>query len=311
MVLVEDAARLRDIDGLLLGQRPGQFDQPIEVGPDHPGLHGAFRHALVAVQLAAGLLLNLRRHGGFRDLLGEFLDLLGAPVALAQLALDRRHLLAQDHLALAFVQGGPGSTADLLRQAQDLDPFGQQAGDLVEPRGEINGFQKLLLLVSADIEIRPQRGPPKSRRGGGLHGPDKLLWHLRQELQRLKCLLPEVKKAGLDVRCQHPRLLDPENPRHDERPLLHELGDPEALLALEDDMVRAVGRIHIAQDVGDGAGSVQINRGRVGHLRVPLHQEADLTLLPHRLLGRGDGALTAELWGTRFPGTGPCCARVR
>ena len=95
-------------------------------------------------------------------------DLLGAPVALAQLALDRRHLLAQDHFALAFVQGGPGLTADLLRQAQDLDPFGQQAGDLVEPRGEIDGFQKLLLLVSADIEIGRDEVRQSAGRGGGL-----------------------------------------------------------------------------------------------------------------------------------------------
>lgn len=49
MVLIEDAAGLCDIDGLLLGQGPGQLDEPVEIGPEHSGLRRAFGHALVAV----------------------------------------------------------------------------------------------------------------------------------------------------------------------------------------------------------------------------------------------------------------------
>ncbi len=38
MVLLKYAARLGDIDGLLLGQRPGQFDKRVEIGADHARL---------------------------------------------------------------------------------------------------------------------------------------------------------------------------------------------------------------------------------------------------------------------------------
>ena len=46
MVLVEDAARLGDVDALLGQLRPGQLDQPVEVGADHAVLGARLRHAL-------------------------------------------------------------------------------------------------------------------------------------------------------------------------------------------------------------------------------------------------------------------------
>jgi hypothetical protein len=46
-------------------------------------------------------------------------------VALAKLALDRGHLLAQDRLALAFVEGGFGLLADLVAEPKHFDAFGQ------------------------------------------------------------------------------------------------------------------------------------------------------------------------------------------
>ena len=123
--------RLGDVDRLLLGQPPGQLDQPVEIGADHAGLGGGLRHALVAAQLLAGLALDLLGHAGLGDRLRELGDLLGLAVALAELALDRGHLLAQHRLALALVEGGLGLPADLVREAQHLDPLGQQPRDLV------------------------------------------------------------------------------------------------------------------------------------------------------------------------------------
>ena len=62
VVLVEDAPRLGDIDRLLLGQSPGQFDQPIEIGAHHAVFARRFRHALQPAQFLARLLLDLLRH---------------------------------------------------------------------------------------------------------------------------------------------------------------------------------------------------------------------------------------------------------
>ena len=71
MVLVEDAPRRRDVDRLLLGQRPGQFDQPIEIGPHHAVFARRLRHALQAAQLLARLVVDLLRHLGLGDRLAR------------------------------------------------------------------------------------------------------------------------------------------------------------------------------------------------------------------------------------------------
>ena len=64
--------------------------------------------------------LDLRRHLRLGDRLVEVGDLLLARIVLAQLALDRRHLLAQQHLALARVERGLGLLADLAATAAAL-----------------------------------------------------------------------------------------------------------------------------------------------------------------------------------------------
>ena len=189
-----------------------------------------FRHALVAAQLLAGLLLDLRRHGGLRDLLGEFLDLLGAAVALAQLALDRRHLLAQDHLALALVEAGPGLAADLLASgAAPRCRRASSARDLVQPRGEVDRFQNLLLLIRRGYRDRRRRGPPELPAWRRLHGRRQA-----PAAPAAGAAAPRAPAAGGEEsapRCSgvtHLRLLDPQNAGDDERPLLHELGRPES-----------------------------------------------------------------------------------
>ena len=127
-------ARLGDLDRLLVGQLPGQLDQPVEIGPDHAGLGGGLGHALVAAQLLAGLGLDLLGHAGRGDRLRELGHLLGLAVALAELALDRGHLLAQHRLALALVEGGLGLPADLVGNSQHLDALGEQPRDPVHAR---------------------------------------------------------------------------------------------------------------------------------------------------------------------------------
>ena len=74
VVLVEDAARLADVDRRLLRNAPGQLDQPIEIGADHAVLGRRVRHALQPAQLLARLLLDLLRHVGLGDRLLELGD---------------------------------------------------------------------------------------------------------------------------------------------------------------------------------------------------------------------------------------------
>src|SRR5262249_47865866 len=55
VILIEDAARLGNVDRLFLRQLPRQLDQPIEIGAHHAVFAGGFRHALEPAQFLARL----------------------------------------------------------------------------------------------------------------------------------------------------------------------------------------------------------------------------------------------------------------
>ena len=80
----------------------------------------------------------------------------------------------------------------------------------------------------------------------------------------------------------------------EERPAVEEFDDLETLLALANEMMRAVRRRDVAHDIGDRAHPMHVDRGRLGDLRVALHQNADLALLAHRLLRGRDRTRPAD-----------------
>ena len=153
VVLIEDAPRLGDVDRRFLRQAPGQLDQPVEIAAHHAVLGGGFRHPLEPAQLLARLLLHLLWHLRLGDGLAELGDLGLALIALAELTADGRQLLAQQHLALALVDGGLRLSADLMRQSQDLDALRQHARDLLDARGHIDRLEDLLLLLRLHIHV--------------------------------------------------------------------------------------------------------------------------------------------------------------
>ena len=85
----------------------------VSVTPDLRIAHVNYS-ALVAPEERPAVAKALRRSSGFlRRELGHLLGL--SAFTFAELALDRCHLLTQQNLALALVQGGLGLTADSLR----------------------------------------------------------------------------------------------------------------------------------------------------------------------------------------------------
>ena len=104
----------------------------------------------------------------------------------------------------------------------------------------------------------------------------------------------QVQHPRLDLGRLRQRLRNPQDARDEERPAAEKLDDLEALLALADQVMRAVGRGDVAHHIGDRAHPMHVDRGRIRHLGVPLHQDADRTLVAHRLLGGGDRALAAD-----------------
>ena len=95
----------------------------------------------------------------------------------------------------------------------------------------------------------------------------------------------KARQDGLDLGRARLRVWYPQHTRDEERPAAQELGDMKPFLALADDVVRAVGRCHVAQDVGRRADAVEAVRGGVFLRRIPLQDDADRPLLAHGLLG--------------------------
>ena len=293
---------LRDIDRLLVGQRPRQLDQPVEIGAHHAVFGRGLGHALEAAQLLARLVLDLLRHLRLADRRGELRDLGALAVAFAELALDRGHLLAQQHLALAFVERGLGLLADLVRQPQDLDPSRQQPRHPIEPGDDVDGFQDLLLLFRLEVHIGRDQIGELAGRADRLDGGDHLRRRLRHELQRLHRLPLQIEEARLDLGRAHVGLLDALDAGEHERPAAEEVRGAEALLALAHEMVRAVRGGDVADDVGDRADAVEVDRARVGRLGVALHENADLALSAHRFLDGGDRTRPAHGDGKHHAG---------
>ena len=116
VIFIENAPRLGNINGRFFWQTPRQLDQPIEIGANHSELCRRFWHSLQPAQFLACRVLDLLWHTRLGDRLAQLGHLLGlSAFTFAELALDRCHLLTQQNLALALVQGGLGLTADFLR----------------------------------------------------------------------------------------------------------------------------------------------------------------------------------------------------
>ena len=89
----------------------------------------------------------------------ELLDFLGLIVALAELLLDRLHLLAQEVLALVLADLGLHLRLDLRAELEHFELLDQDPVQAVHPRADVERLEHLLLDGGAD---RRQREAMKS-----------------------------------------------------------------------------------------------------------------------------------------------------
>jgi hypothetical protein len=101
MVLVQHPARGGNVDRRLVLNAPGQFRQPLQIGPHHAGFRGTFGHPLQPPQLALRLAGDLGRHAGLIQLALQLVKFGRGIVGLAQFFLNGLQLFAQQELSLA------------------------------------------------------------------------------------------------------------------------------------------------------------------------------------------------------------------
>ena len=113
---------------------------------------------------SASFLTSSGMPGGF-DLLAELVDLLGLVVALAELLLDRLHLLAQEVLALVLADLRLHLRLDLRAELEDLELLGQDAVELGHPLADVERRRAAPASRAVPIVLRLEAMKSASRPG--------------------------------------------------------------------------------------------------------------------------------------------------
>ena len=146
VVVVQDLFGLGQVDGLGLGLAPRDRQQPVEIVAHHRALGRHRAHVAQLLQLALGLGAGLLGQLGLLDALFQLDQFVARVVLLAQLALDRLHLLVQIIFALGLLHLPLHAAADFLLDLQDADLAFHQRIDLLQPLHDVEGFDQLLLV---------------------------------------------------------------------------------------------------------------------------------------------------------------------
>ena len=129
----------------------------------------------------------------------QLVDLCLLLVALPELVLDRFHLLAEEELALAFVDLRLDLGLDLGAELDHLELAGEDLREVAEPGDDVDLLEQLLLLVGRD----PQRaGDQVAERRRVVDVGDRHLQLLRQ----VGDLLDDLREGALDVAGQRLQL---------------------------------------------------------------------------------------------------------
>src|SRR5262245_36621616 len=153
VIVVEDLLGEREVLldlGLLV---PGDREQPVEIVAHDRRLGRHRRHLAQLLELVGGLLARLLRELGLLDLVLDLGELVLA-FLVAELLLDRLHLLIEVVLALGLLHLALDARADALLDLQHGDFALHQAEHLFETLGDRRRLQDELLVGNLDRKMR-------------------------------------------------------------------------------------------------------------------------------------------------------------
>jgi hypothetical protein len=293
VVLVEDRARLRDVD-LAAGQRvPGQAGHPVEVGADDAVLRRGRRHVREPIELALGLAARLLGQSGLFDSAAQGGDVL-VLVLVAELLADRAELLAQEVLALRLGHPLAGLGGDLLAQLADGQLVLEQLDELLELGVHLVQLQQLLAHRPGQRDRRGDQVRELARVGQVLGGAGQLVRQVFDERHESAEQIDDRPPQSLDLDARRQRIRhDLDLGRH-VRLGLGELADAHPFEALEHQAQRPIRGAHELVDDADRADPVEVVRaGQLGGVRL-LGHEGQHPLAAHHVVDQLDRAFLAD-----------------
>ena len=150
--LLGDVQVLLDLGALV----PRDRQQPIEIVAHHRRLCRHRRHLPQLLQLGCGLVAGFLAELGGLDALFEFAQIVLA-VLVAELLLDRLHLLVEVILALGLLHLALDARADALLDLQHRDLAFHEREAFLQTLGDGDHLQHGLLVGDLDREVRRDR----------------------------------------------------------------------------------------------------------------------------------------------------------
>ncbi len=147
VVVVEHLACVLEVEVVLGRLVPRQRGDPLEVVAHDAVLGHRGLQPLEPAELALHLLVSLLGQVDRGQLVAQLVDLGGHLVGLAQLLLDRLHLLAQEVLTLALLELGLDLRLDLGAERDHLELTREDLRQPPQPLRHVELFEQLLFLL--------------------------------------------------------------------------------------------------------------------------------------------------------------------
>ena len=275
MLLVQNFLGGLQIQLVLGGFLPGHVQNPVEIISADGVFGGGGRRLLQAFKLLLGGFARLVGHGRLLDFFPQQLGFIAARFAFAQFTLDGADLFAQEKIALRLGDGGRDVVLNFGTERQHLLLAVEHGQQLLEALADGNGFQQLLPVFQAEIQVRGDEvGEMAGMLGverGDFHLVRKRVGHLGDVLELLVRvaehglqfdgilgLVPEQFIAGAQIRRGRCVLLDADAPQ-----------------TLDQHARGAVGKLHHFGQARNAADFIQVLRRRLDDLRFALQHRGE------------------------------------
>ena len=286
MLLVQNSLGGLQIQLVLGGFFPRQVQNPVEIIPPHGVFGGGGRRLLQAFEFLLGGFAGLVRHGRLLDFFAQQFDFAGAGLAFAQFPLNGAHLFAQEKIALGLGDGRRDVALNFGTQRQHLLLAVEQGQKFLQPLADGDGFEQLLPVVEAEIQVRGdevgemagmlgvQRGDLDLVRERGGHPGDFLELPVRVaqhglQLDGILRFIPQQFIARAQIRRRRRVFLDADAPQ-----------------TLDQHARGAIGKFHHFGQPRHAADLVQILGLGFDHLGLALQHRAEQTVAGHDIINQ-------------------------